>query len=100
MIPIDQSPDWTKHPGTAYRLPVCLLQEPDGGFSVIAATLRGVASQGDTEAEALANIREALSAALAEYAAQGMPPPWCHAVSRPTGKAEIRWVVVHIGGQS
>src|SRR5688572_15917558 len=42
--------------GTRRCCTVYLLEELDGGFSVIAADLPGVASQGDTEAEALANI--------------------------------------------
>ncbi len=38
-------------PKQLYRLPVILLPEEEGGFSALAATLSGAASQGDTEAE-------------------------------------------------
>ena len=38
--------------GAASRVPVLLIPEAGGGFSVLAATLPGVASQGDTAAEA------------------------------------------------
>lgn len=55
---------------------VYLLPEEAGGFSVFAADLPGCASQGDTEEEALANIRESLESLLASYREQGRPVPW------------------------
>jgi predicted RNase H-like HicB family nuclease len=41
------------------RYTVVLEQEDDGGFSVSVPALPGCHSQGDTRAEAMANIREA-----------------------------------------
>jgi antitoxin HicB len=44
----------------AMRYTVVLEQETDGGYSVSVPALPGCHSQGDTRAEALANIREAM----------------------------------------
>jgi predicted RNase H-like HicB family nuclease len=46
------------------RLKVILSPEPEGGFSVAVPALPGCFSQGETEAEALANAREAAGAWL------------------------------------
>ena len=43
------------------RYTVVLEQENDGGFVVSVPALPGCVSQGDTRAEALANIREAIA---------------------------------------
>jgi hypothetical protein len=54
---------WRSYPpGTCYSVPVRLARERGGGYSVIVPVLPGCASQGDTVAEALANVREALAA--------------------------------------
>ena len=42
------------------RFTVVLQPEAKGGFSVFVPALPGCASQGETEAEALANIKEAI----------------------------------------
>jgi len=42
------------------RYTVVLEQEDDGGFSVSVPALPGCHSQGDSRAEAMANIREAI----------------------------------------
>ena len=59
--------DWRLYKGGVYRCMVYLTAEDKGNFSVVAATLPGVASQGDTQEEALANISEALQAAVGVY---------------------------------
>ncbi len=46
------------------KLKVILLPEAEGGFSVAVPALPGCYSQGETEAEALANAREAAEAWL------------------------------------
>ena len=42
------------------RLHILLEPSDDGGFTVTVPTLPGCISEGDSEAEALANIREAI----------------------------------------
>jgi predicted RNase H-like HicB family nuclease len=46
------------------RYTVVLEQEPDGGYVASVPALPGCVSQGDTRAEALSNIREAIAAYL------------------------------------
>jgi predicted RNase H-like HicB family nuclease len=84
-------------PGAAvpcFVCPVHLLSEAEGGYSVIAPTLPGCASQGETEEEALANIIEALEGLLESYREDGAPVPWQAPGRRPRGAA-LRTVVVH-----
>ena len=73
----EQYVQWTKYPPqTCFVCRVALQREDDGGFSVYAMNLPGVVSQGETEEEALANIVEALSGALAEYKSYRNEIPW------------------------
>jgi len=50
-------------------------REDDGRFSVSCPVLPGCHSQGDTEAEALANIKEAIELYLEDLEAAGDPFP-------------------------
>jgi predicted RNase H-like HicB family nuclease len=54
---------------------VILERESDGGFVVSAPALPGCVSQGNTRAEALANIREAIELYLADCRDAGDPVP-------------------------
>jgi predicted RNase H-like HicB family nuclease len=54
---------------------VILEQEPDGGYVVHAPALPGCVSQGDTRAEALANIREAMELYIEDCIEAGDPVP-------------------------
>jgi predicted RNase H-like HicB family nuclease len=84
----------SKNQAEWFRCPVYLLAEPEGGFSVYAATLPGAASQGDTETEALANITEALEGVLLSYKDLGMPIPWRTVPLEPEPGASTHWVDV------
>ena len=57
------------------RFTVVLEQEPDGGFVASVPALPGCVSQGDTRAEALSNIREAIDLYLDDCRADGDPIP-------------------------
>ena len=86
---------WDVYSRGVYRCEVILETDETGGFTVFVPGLPGVASQGDTEADALENIREALAAALATYLAKGQSIPWVE--EDPTESSGIRrWVVVHV----
>ncbi len=54
---------------------VILQQESDGGFVAVAASLPGCVSQGDTRAEAMANIREAIAVYLEDCIESGEEIP-------------------------
>jgi predicted RNase H-like HicB family nuclease len=49
---------------------VILEPEPDGGYHVFCPSLKGCHSQGETEAEAMDNIREAIELYLESLIAQ------------------------------
>lgn len=54
---------------------VVLQAEREGGFSVFVPALPGCASQGETETEALVNIKEAIALYLEGLAADRQPIP-------------------------
>lgn len=58
------------------RFHVILQAESEGGFSVFVPALPGCASQGETEAEALVNIKEAITLYLEGLVSdrQAIPP--------------------------
>ena len=53
-----------------------LIPEQDGSFSAIVLNLPGVGSCGDTEAEAIENVKEALIGVMEEYTESGDDVPW------------------------
>jgi predicted RNase H-like HicB family nuclease len=57
------------------RYTVVLEQESDGGFVITVPALPGCVSQGDTRAEALANIHEAIEVYIADCREVGDPVP-------------------------
>jgi predicted RNase H-like HicB family nuclease len=57
------------------RYTVVLEQEPDRGYVASVPALPGCVSQGDTRAEALANIREAIELYLDDCRDAGDPIP-------------------------
>ena len=57
------------------RRTVVLEQESDGGYIASVPALPGCVSQGDTRAEALANIREAIELYIEDCRAAGDPIP-------------------------
>ena len=62
------------------RFKVILERESDGGFSVYVPSLPGCASQGDTQQEALTNIREAIEGYLLSLRDDGLPIPSEHTI--------------------
>jgi predicted RNase H-like HicB family nuclease len=57
------------------RYTVVMEQEADGGFVASVPVLPGCVSQGDTRAEALANIKEAIALYLEDCRDAGDPVP-------------------------
>lgn len=68
-----------------YDFSVVLHPADEGGFWVEVPALPGCVSQGETEAEALANIREAIELTLESMREEGEPlPPGSDAVRTVT----------------
>jgi predicted RNase H-like HicB family nuclease len=56
------------------QFPVTLYQDEDGWYVVECPIIPGCMSQGETEAEALRNIQEAIQLCLEVRREQGLPP--------------------------
>jgi predicted RNase H-like HicB family nuclease len=67
------APETPSHPKLSVRV---FLIPNDPGFDAVAADLPGTVSYGDSEAEALENIREAVIATLEECRRLGIESPW------------------------
>lgn len=89
---IDSMGDSSELPDGVYRCEVYLIPEEEGGFSVVAAQLPGACSQGETEAEALENIKEAIKGVIEAYQASDEEIPW-EAVA-VDAQAQRRMVVI------
>ena len=69
--------------------------EDEGGFSVFAANVPGVISQGETIEEAKANISEAFLGMLQACRKRGEPLPYSYQpIVELTGDCQKFWVVV------
>lgn len=78
-----------------YRCQVLVVREDDGSYSSIVVNLPGVGSCGDTEEDALANVREAVGAAIESYKEAGKDIPWTDVdgASIPSN-AKQKWILV------
>lgn len=60
---------------SAYRIPLTLEPQPEGGFVVTSPVLPELITEGDTVEEALANARDAFNVVLEIYEDNGKPLP-------------------------
>jgi antitoxin HicB len=51
-----------------YRVPLVLVSQPEGGFTVTSPAVPELVTEGDTLVEALANAQDALAAVVELYA--------------------------------
>jgi len=77
-----------------YRVPLRLEPQPEGGSTVTRPALRGLVSEGNTVAEALAHAAEALELVLEDYEAEGTPLP--EALRQEVKVIEIDYPVVRL----
>lgn len=94
--------EWTQLPPNTYRVRVWIERDkPDGcrnwEYTVFAADLPGIVSEGDTIDECLANIREAFCGAVAVYRDAGDPIPWMPGGEKPLF-AEERQLLFEVPG--
>jgi predicted RNase H-like HicB family nuclease len=81
-----------------YECRILLIPEDGGGYSVHLCRLPGVVSQGETEAEAIENIKDAFRAVLESYEADRVRIPWTDnpvCVDKPAGSKE-QWILVDV----
>jgi antitoxin HicB len=60
---------------TIYKIPLMLEPQPEGGYTVTSASLPELVTEGDTVAEALHHVENALAAVLELYEERGKPLP-------------------------
>jgi antitoxin HicB len=60
-----------------YKLRLVLTPDPSGGFTVTSPDLPELVTEGDTPAQALANVSDAIVAVRELYADLGKPLPAC-----------------------
>jgi predicted RNase H-like HicB family nuclease len=77
----------------AVRCHVAIIKEDDGAFSAIVLNLPGVASCGDSEDEATANVREAVAETIASY--NDSEIPWETEYGIPEG-VKTKWILVRL----
>ncbi len=60
-----------------YKVPLVLTPQPEGGFTVTSPLLPELVTEGDTPAEVLANVSDAIAAVVEAYEDLGRPLPAC-----------------------
>jgi predicted RNase H-like HicB family nuclease len=83
-------------PKSAYHVVVTLVPEPGGGFSAYSPLLPGAHSQGETDAEAIENIRDAVRGLIEEYSATGTEIPWTSDDGERPADSLDRGILVHV----
>lgn len=58
-----------------YKVPLVLSPQPEGGYTVTSPALPELVTEGDTVEEAVANVRDALTAVIELYEDLGKPIP-------------------------
>jgi antitoxin HicB len=77
-----------------YRLPLVFTPQPEGGYTVTSPVLPELLTEGETLAEAQANVRDAFEAVAELYAEQGRPLP--ASISLPAS-GEVVWSEALVG---
>jgi len=71
-----------------YRIPLVFTPQPEGGYTVTSPVLPELITEGDTLAEAQANVHDAMEAVAELYAEQGRSLP--ASISLPAAN-EVVW---------
>jgi predicted RNase H-like HicB family nuclease len=79
-----------------YRCHVSLIREDDGTISAIVLNLPGAGSCGDSEEEALKNVREAILGVIESHQTAGEQIPWLglDEYEIPQG-VQDKWIIVN-----
>lgn len=93
---------WTDAKGykpnpNVFHCHVALIREDDNSISAIVLNLPGAASCGQTEDEAISNVKESVCGLIASYKESGHPVPWKDPASLDApGDARTRWILVNV----
>jgi predicted RNase H-like HicB family nuclease len=86
--------DWQKSNG--YRFHILLISDDAASVSAIVLNLPGIGSCGETEEEAMVNVKEAIQGALEEYKVSGRAIPWKDTSGEVIPRGAIqKWIVVN-----
>lgn len=91
-------------PKPTYQLAVAILEETEGGYSIFSLNLPGVISQGNTEAEAIANVKDAFKAVMQYLTSENKSPDWVHDYSKEVeevkkdypNRFKIKWITADV----
>lgn len=72
-----------------YKVPLRLLPQPEGGYTVVSPVLPELITEGDTPEEALAHVTDALRAVVELYQDLNRPLPEAVRISSPTTPVEF-----------
>jgi predicted RNase H-like HicB family nuclease len=80
-----------------YHCNIAMIREEDGSYTAIVLNLPGAASEGATEDEAMANVRESICGLVESYTATGDPIPWKDPVPCDVPPdAKTKWILVYV----
>ena len=77
-----------------YKIPLILEPQPEGGYTVTSPLLPELVTEGDTVDEALANVKDALSAVIETYLELGRSLPQNAQIQDASGPVWLETVVV------
>jgi predicted RNase H-like HicB family nuclease len=81
----------------AYRLHILITKDKDGTYSAVVLNLPGVGSCGDTEEEAMENVKEAVHGVLESYKEAGEDIPWKDSSSQKISADQRQvWIIVDV----
>ena len=75
------------------RIPVVLEPQPEGGYTVTSPLLPELITEGDTVAEALANVDDAFAAVVEIYQDRGLPLPPSICLDDASGPVNVEAIV-------
>jgi len=79
----------------SYRCHLAIIKDGEGSFSAVVMNLPGAGSCGDTEEEAIANVREAVVGLIESYGDHQQEIPWSafDSYEIPEGAGQ-KWILV------
>ena len=75
------------------KIPLVLEPQPEGGYTVTSPLLPELITEGDTMAEALANVEDAFSAVVGIYQDRGRPLPSSLHLEDANGPLSVETIV-------